>query len=303
MASDGTQDERFREAVAAIDAGDTARLERLIRADPSLVRERLRAPGAWLRDQVGDALQGFFQGPYLIWFVAEDPIRTGRLAPTIVSVAHVLIDGARREAPERLPEQVAYALRLVCWSTVARACGVQIGLIDVLIDAGAPLDGRDLYEGRFGTHAEAAIYNGNFEAAAHLLARGAPVTLSSALCLERWGDVERLARDSTPEDKADAFVLAALTGRAAALRRMIELGVNPTTVSARNQSHASALHHAVWSGHLDAVRVLVEAGADRTLRDAIYHGTPLTWAEYGARQNPQHAREYTAIADYLRSLS
>lgn len=74
-------DQRFREAVAAIDAGDTASVARIISADPALVRERLRAPGAWLSDRVGDALQGFFQDPYLLWFVAEDPIRNGVLAP------------------------------------------------------------------------------------------------------------------------------------------------------------------------------------------------------------------------------
>lgn len=295
-------DERFREAVAAIDAGDTASVARIISADPALVRERLSAPGAWLSDRVGDALQGFFQDPYLLWFVAEDPVRNGVLAPTIAAVSQALIDGARREAPDLLSEQVAYALRLVCWSTVARACGVQIALIDVLVDAGASTDGRSVYGSRFGTHAESAIYNGNFDAAEHLLARGAPITLSSALCLGRWDDVERLTSASTPEEKADAFVLAALNGIAAALSRMLTLGVDPTTVSSRNQSHASALHHAVWSGHLDAVKILVEAGADRTLRDTIYHGTPLTWAEHGVRQGAGRATAYAAIADYLRSV-
>lgn len=217
-------------------------------------------------------------------------------------MSQVLIDGARRAAPDQLPEQVAYALRLVCWSTVARECGVQIALIDVLIDAGASTDGRSLYGGHFGTNAESAIYNGNFDAAEHLLARGAPITLSSALCLGRWDDVGRLAGVSTPEEKADAFVLAALNGKAAALSRMLELGVDPTTVSSRNQSHASALHHAVWSGDLDAVKILVEAGADRSLRDTIYHGTPLTWAEHGARQDARRATAYAVIADYLRSV-
>src|SRR5438132_1306550 len=72
-------DPLFREAVTAIDAGDTAALERLISKHPRLLRDRLDNPGAWLRDQVGGALDGFFQQPYLLWFVAADPVRNGPL--------------------------------------------------------------------------------------------------------------------------------------------------------------------------------------------------------------------------------
>jgi hypothetical protein len=67
----------FREAVSAIDTGDVAKLERLLAEKPALVRERLASPGAWLRDKVGGVLDGFFQRPYLLWFVAEDPVRNG----------------------------------------------------------------------------------------------------------------------------------------------------------------------------------------------------------------------------------
>ena len=45
------------------------------------------------------------------------------------------------------------------------------------------------------------------------------------------------------------------------------------------------------SGSLDAVKSLVEAGADQGARDRIHNGTPLGWAEY--LQRPE-------IAAYLR---
>lgn len=48
-------DPLVHQAVAAIDAGDVAALERLLAEHPRLLRERLDAPGAWLRDQVGGA--------------------------------------------------------------------------------------------------------------------------------------------------------------------------------------------------------------------------------------------------------
>ncbi len=67
-------DSLFREAVSAIDAGDVTTLQRLLVTHPRLVRDRLDSPGAWLRDKVGNALEGFFRQPYLLWFVVEDSV-------------------------------------------------------------------------------------------------------------------------------------------------------------------------------------------------------------------------------------
>ena len=284
----------FREAVSAIDAGDVAGLERQLMAHPNLAGDRLDSPGAWLRDQVGDATRRIFARPYLLWFVAEDPVRNGKLPSNIAQVAQTIIDAAKRQNADSLQEQLDYALRLVCWSWIARECGVSIALVDVLVDAGASVDGRNVYGGRYGTHSDSAIYNGNFAAAERLLERGAEVTLTTALCLGRWADVERLASTATLDEKQDAFVQAAMSGKAEALRRMLALGINPTTVSAMNQSHATALHHAVCSGSLDAVRVLVEAGADLNRRDTIYDATPLGWAKYcGQQETDASARNIT----------
>ncbi|HVK11026.1 MAG TPA: ankyrin repeat domain-containing protein [Gemmataceae bacterium] len=292
----------FRQAVAAVDAGDVATLESLLATHPLLARDRLAEPGAWLRDRVGAALDGFFQRPYLLWFVAEDPVRTGKLPGNIAAVAQAIVAAARREAADTVREQLDYALRLVCWSTVARNSGVQLRLIDTLLDAGASPDGRDLYDGRYGSHSDSAIYNNNFAAAEHLLDRGAPPTLTTTLCLGRWTDAGPLARAAPLRERQDAFVQAALCGNAEALRRLLAVGVAPTTVSERNQSHATALHHAVWSGSVEAVQVLVEAGADLTRRDTLHDATPLGWAEYGERTagDARPAKPYAAIAAYLR---
>ena len=84
-------DSLFREAVAAIDAGDVATLERLLGANPRLVHDRLNSPGAWLRDKVGSAIDDFFKQPYLLWFVAEDPVRNGKLPKNIAQVARAII--------------------------------------------------------------------------------------------------------------------------------------------------------------------------------------------------------------------
>ena len=278
-------DELFRVAVSALDAGDVSALEPLITEHPRLVSDRLEAPGAWLRDKVGNALDDFFQRPYLLWFVAEDPVRNGALPANVADVTRTIIRAAQRAGATNLQEQLDYALRLVSWSWIARQCGVQISLIDVLIDAGAALDGNP----------DNALVNSNFDAAAHLVARGAPLTLSTALCLERWNDARRLATDATERQKQFALTLAALKGKAEALRQLLAAGVEVNGVSQDLYSHATALHHAVSSGSLEAVTVLVAAGADLRARDTAYHGTPLGWAEYSSGKSP-----YDEIAAYLR---
>src|SRR3712207_6449114 len=106
-----TLDTLFQEAVSAIDTGDVTTLERLLAAHPRLVHERLAAPGAWLRDKVGDALDGFFREPYLLWFVAEDPVRRGSLPPNIAAVTGAILQAAQREGVESRQEQLDYALR------------------------------------------------------------------------------------------------------------------------------------------------------------------------------------------------
>ena len=285
-------DSLFRQAVSAIDAGDVTTLERLLATHSRLMRERLDSPGAWLRDKVGNALEGFFRQPYLLWFVAEDPVRNNKLPKNIAQVARTIIQAAEREGVDNLQEQLEYALKLVSWSWVARKCEVQIELIDVLIDAGASPE----------KNPNNALVNGNFTAAAHLVARGAKLTLATALCLERWGDAARLAQTASASEKQFGFILAALNGKAEALRRIIDLSVDLNRPSTDLYSHATALHHAVCSGSLEAVKVLVEAGAELSTKDRAWDATPLGWAEYYMREakGDDAGKAYPEIAAYLR---
>jgi Ankyrin repeats (3 copies) len=123
--------------------------------------------------------------------------------------------------------------------------------------------------------ADAAVFNRNYAAAEHLLQRGAPLTLATALVLGRWEDVTRVARTATARDKQNAFVLAALHGKAEGLRRMIDLGVDVNAVSVDIYSHATPLHHAVCSGYLDAVKVLVEAAIRARFVRALLGALPI----------------------------
>jgi len=285
-------DALFQDAVAAIDSGDVATVERLTRDHPRLVRERLKSPGAWLRDKVGGALNGFFEKPYLLWFVAEDPVRNDTLPPNIARVAASIIDAARREGVASLQKQLDYALLLVAWSWVADRCAVQLQLIDVLVDAGASTDGAP----------DSALVNGHAAAAEHLVKRGAKLTLSTALCLGRWEAIPALAESTNQRDKQAALTLAALNGKSEALVRLIPLGVDVSAPSKDLYAHATPLHHAVSSGSLDAVRVLVEAGADLEAKDKVHRATPLGWAEHfvGEQRSYDPPRQYAEILAFLR---
>ena len=283
----------FRAAVSAIDAGDVATLDRLLREHPALATERLTDPAPWLREQIGAALDGFFRAPYLLWFVAEDPVRNGTLPPNIAEVAATIIDAARRSDTPTLQEQLDYALSLVSWSWIAAQHDVQLALIDVLVDAGANPDGNP----------NKALVNGHLAAAEHLIRRGAKETLASALCLGRLNDAERLLQDATERERRFSFVLAALTGKPDALRMLIRSGVDVNAASENLFSHGTPLHHAVSSGSLDAVTTLVEAGADLAAVDTAWNGTPLGWAEHHLHENAigRGGTQYAEIAAYLRA--
>jgi peptide-methionine (S)-S-oxide reductase len=241
---------------------------------------------------VGDAVDGFFQRPYLLWFVAEDPVRRGSLPSNIVAIASLIIETARQHSAPDLQQLLDYALQLVAISWIARECGVQIDLIDVLARAGASLAGTP----------DHALTNGNFAAAEHLVALGAPLTLSTALCLGRWNDAARLAAHADPRTKQFSLVLAALRGLPDAVKRSLDLGADANRPSDDLYSHATPLHHAVGSGVLSAVAALVEAGAKLNVRDKAWRGTPLDWSQHYLEQYRGDPRStpYTEISAYLR---
>src|SRR6516162_1330603 len=242
-------DQPFQRAVALIGAGNVPALERHLTEHPELARERLIAPGLWLRDKIGGALDGFFKDPYLLWFVADDVPVLGRLPKNIAEVTRAILRSA--QGSPGFQEQIDSTLRLVCWSGVAQRCGVQIELMDALLDAGASPEGGP----------NNALVNGHVTAAEHLVARGADLTLASAVCLGRWDDASRLAQMARDGEKQFAFVLAALNGKADALKWLIGAGVDVNRPSRDLYSHGTPVHHAVCSGSLEAVKVLVEAGA------------------------------------------
>jgi peptide-methionine (S)-S-oxide reductase len=225
-----------------------------------------------------------------LWFVAEDPVRADTLPPNICRMAEAIIAVTVAHRPDLLAAQLDHALSLVAWSWVAARCGVQLELIDTLIDAGAVP----------GERAHQALVNRHVPAAERLIARGGTLTLAAALCLGHWDAVPRLHANAAAGERQFALILAALNGNASALEWMLAHGADVNAPSAELYSHGTPLHHAVSSGSLAAVRVLVEAGADLTLKDSAWGGTPLGWAHhYVLERGPVGDTEYPAIMALL----
>lgn len=88
-------------------------------------------------------------------------------------------------------------------------------------------------------------------------------------------------------NRGTALTWAAVCRRTDAVRRLLALGADPnarTTFGGPEHSDGTtALHHAAETGHLGAIEALLDEGADPTVRDSLYDGTPANWAEYRGR--------------------
>ena len=110
----------FNKAVAAIDSGSTIELSDLIVKHPDLIKCR------FLNNQ-----EGYFKDPYLLWFVADNPIRTGKLPSDIVEITHLLLKSVRNETHDTYLQQIDYALMLVASGRTPRDSGMQMEMIDL----------------------------------------------------------------------------------------------------------------------------------------------------------------------------
>jgi ankyrin repeat protein len=251
------EDAVFQRGVKLLDAGDAAELRLHLKRHPDLVRRRIVFEGG-----------NYFRNPTLLEFVAENPIRHGKLPAHIVEVAKVILDaGAERSAIDE-------TLGLVVTGSVVRECGVQAALIDLLCDYGA--------NPSLAMHA--ALHGGK-EAVEALLRRGAQVDLPVAAALGNMDVVQRMLPGAAPRERHKAFALAAQFGQVAIVRMLLDMGEDPNRFNPVGcHSHSTPLHQAAAAGHLEAVRLLVERGARMDIKDILWHGTPAGWAKHEGRK-------------------
>jgi ankyrin repeat protein len=279
-------------ALAAFYAGDLAGLGRQLAADPGLVTARVSsATGHYC---------GYFFEATLLHHVAGNPQILPLPAETPAFAALLLdrgaaVDAATHAGPSQ-PDDIGWStLGLVATSLDARRTGHQRPLMELLLARGADLDFRD------GGPLIGALYYGEQEAAAFLVERGARVDLVAAAGLGRIDLMARfigadgaLAPDarslvhysqkrSPPVAPSAilslALVHAAMGGHRDAAGWLIDRGAAPSG-RAPFDHDATPLHWAALRGRAEVAELLLERGADRTVRDTTFHATPAGWAEH-----------------------
>lgn len=266
---DRIQDPSFRRAVEMIDSGDVTSLQKLFIGNQGLVQQRVLLEGS-----------NYFRNPSLLEFCAENPVRNDKLPANIVQIANVILDAGAKL--DRLA--INSTLELVSSGRVSRESGVQLPIIDLLCDHGADPS----------LAIRAALVHGEFQSVEHLIRRGAKLDLPAAAALGRTEDAKHLIHSATGQDRHLALTYAAQFGHVPILRLLIEAGEDPNRYNPPGaHSHSTPLHQAAWGGHLGAVRLLVERGAKTDVKDILFHGTPLGWAEHGGK---------TDVAEYLRNV-
>src|ERR1700690_1620919 len=265
---DRIEDPTFRRAVDLLDAGDVDGLRAHLNTHPGLIHQRVVIEGG-----------NYFRNPALLEFVAENPIRHGKLPPNIVEETRAILDAGAKSDQAALDE----TLGLVSSGSVARECGAQIVLIDLLCAYGAQPD--------FGM--APALPHGEFEAANALIRNGARIDLAVAAALGRLDDAHRLLATAGSEERHGALALAAQFGHTEIVRWLLDAGEDPNRYNPTGvHSHSTPLHQAALAGHYDVVRLVVERGARLDLKDTMWEGTPEGWATHAGK---------TKIAEYLRA--
>ena len=266
--------ERFEAAVDAVVAGDLATLQALLRADPVLAQARSPRP----------------HRATLLHYVAANGVEDARqrTPSNAVDVARTLLTAG---APvDALAETYGggtgqTTLNLLVSSVHPARAGLQVALVDVLLDGGAQVDGP---AGDGAPLLTALAFH--YAAAADALARrGARLdTISAAAGVGRTDLVCSLvdARGPHGTDAERALLFAAALGHTDVVTFLLERGVSITATDAQG---FTALHWAAARGHAPVVDVLLQHGAPLDLRN-VYRGTVLGTTRWAAEHFEGTAR-------------
>ncbi|HYR30107.1 MAG TPA: ankyrin repeat domain-containing protein, partial [Thermoanaerobaculia bacterium] len=169
----------FEQAVEAVIAGDEASLRALLASNPDLIRIRSERP----------------HRATLLHYVAANGVEDERqiTPPNAVAIARILLDaGAEVDAENDAYGGHCTTMGLLVSSVHPARAGVQVALVDTLVDYGAAVDGV----ANDGSPLTTALAFHYIDAAEALVRRGARVdTLSTAAAMGREDLVrEYLAR-------------------------------------------------------------------------------------------------------------
>jgi hypothetical protein len=178
-------------------------------------------------------------------------------------------------------------LSLVATSIHPPKAGVQADIINILIDAGASMEGC----------LTAAITNCRPAAAEALIRQGAPVdNIIVAAALGNLALTQRFLHPSSQGSQAQieqAFIYACLYGRTAIASFLLDQDVDPAATTGTGQT---GMHLAADGGHLETIQMLIDRKVPLNLKNS-YGGTVLGQAIWSAANEPKP--EHAAIIEAL----
>jgi ankyrin repeat protein len=266
---------RFEAAADAIVNGDAKTLHKLLRATPELIGMRSpREHRATLLHYTGS--NGVEQ------YRQKCPKNIVRIAKILLSAGpEIDADLDYGRAQKTYCERGgSTTLALAATSCHPAEAGVQIELMDILIDHGASVDG---IPGGWNPLI-AALHNGRGHAAVHLAKRGAKLDLEGAAGTGRLAALKTFFnRNDSPNSSATKLQMeyglmwACEYGHGATARFLLDRGVN---VAAMPHGE-TGLHWAAFRGHARIVKTLLRWKAPFNVEDRRFSGTPLGWALHG----------------------
>jgi ankyrin repeat protein len=237
-------------------------LKALLKQHPHLATARVTSDSAMTR--------GYFTQPTLLHFVANNPNRFKHMPPRILDSAQAILDAGAAVDAETFHENGGTTLALVASSEPAKQAGMQVPLIELLVRNGAdPTKGLG-----------ASIMHRYTDAVAAMIRLGATHTLQSAAGM---GDVaalrKLLAGNPSKDDLLRGLWAAAMNGQATTADLLMDAGA-PLNARLPRPFEPTVLHEAAWFNHRPLVERLLSRGADPTIRDTQYTGTPAGWAHH-----------------------
>jgi|SRR5579872_3279508 len=277
----------FESAVEAVIHGEADTLKSLLRGHPDLIRARST------RITPHDPPM---HRATLLHYVAANGVEGYRqkTPPNAVEIATILLEaGAEPDALADMYGSECTVMAMLVSSCHPAEAGVQAEIAELLVDFGASVDPYGA--GSWTSPLMTALAFGYGDSAEALVRRGAKVdNLAAAAGLGRIDDARRLLPTADAESRHRALALAAQHGHAGIVAMLLDAGEDPNRYNPPgNHAHSTPLHQAALAGHDSTVRLLVERGASPEIKDTVWQGTPLGWAEHGGHKE---------IAEYLRGV-
>jgi ankyrin repeat protein len=239
---------QFEESADAIVTGDIAKLKRLLRDNPKLVRAKSsREHGATLLHYAAaNGVEGYRQ----------------KTPKNIVEITNVLLDaGADVNATCDVYGGDCTTLGLAATSVHPENAGVMNDLLGVLLDRGASIDQHNS-AGNDQDIVFACLANGRLGAARFLVERGAKLDFVSAAALDRLDIVQQQFNPDGTRKKSlskelmqEAFRYACGYGGTRVVEFLLERGADLAEHSGDGQT---GTHYACIFGRLDTLKVLLK---------------------------------------------